>query len=70
MVLAVCGGSPGEKDELNPGCGVNSACEAKDKDTVGADEFEGMSGDVSARSNTCAAADSALQASRVVYNHV
>lgn len=72
MVLAVCGGSPGEKDELDPGNGSTGAAAASfgSKTTADTKPPEDGSGGGratveaaggSAQENTFAAAEAALQ---------
>lgn len=70
MVLAVCGGSPGEKDELDPGNGSTGgagasagAGAAADNATASSDAAPAVARDESgsAQENTHAAAEAALQ---------
>lgn len=67
MVLSLCGGSPGEKDELNPGNGstgphVAAAAKAAAADAAVAAAAEGRAeGGASAQDDTHSAAEAALQ---------
>lgn len=72
MVLAVCGGSPGEKDTLDPGNGAtpsanaaanSSSSSANNRVASSASSAVGSPGTVagSAQQNTAMAADAAIQ---------
>lgn len=65
MVLSVCGGSPGGRDELDPGNGSthpHTAALAKASAAAAADAAaDGRVEDASAQGNTRAAAEAALQ---------
>lgn len=71
MVLSLCGGSPGEKDELNPGNGSTGAhAAALDKAAdaaAAAAAAEGRIDGASAQDDTHAAAEAALQVGLFVY---
>ena len=68
MVLAVCGGSPGERDELDPGNGAVGLCPKSGRESISNDPLAAAaaatavaSGRNSAEENTSAAAEAALQ---------
>lgn len=62
MVLSLCGGSPGEKDELNPGNGSTGPHVAALAKATAADAAaEGRVEGASAQDDTHAAAEAALQ---------
>lgn len=75
MVLAVCGGSPGEKDALDPGNGATPRANAaangssSSSNNGGAGSASGVAGATgteagSAQKNTTVAADAAIQVCR------
>lgn len=66
MVLSVCGGSPGGRDELDPGNGSTHPHTAA---LVKAAAADGSVEDASAQGNTRAAAEAALQV-RPWFHHV
>lgn len=61
MILAVCGGSPGGKDELEPGNGATQAGAARAHDTKASEGERRESGAGSAQKNSSTAADAAIQ---------
>lgn len=66
MVLSLCGGSPGEKDELNPGNGstgphVTALEKAADAETAASANEGGKVEGASAQDDTHGAAEAALQ---------
>lgn len=62
MVLAVCGGSPGEKDLLDPGNGATVASPAEGTASRCSSSSAGSEGESgSAQNNRGAAAEAALQ---------
>lgn len=68
MVLSICGGSPGERNELDPGNGSTATNISEIAKATAADAAEaaaeGRVGDTSAQGNTHAAAEAALQVGR------
>lgn len=61
MVLSLCGGSPGGKDELNPGNGSTAKHDAALAKAAALDVAKGRVEGASAQDDTHAAAEAALQ---------